>query len=63
MKLAYCFINSDRSSFMRIRRTFKVKTNSGTLCPKHRTDYCFFLSTARTAVSKWVVREPFSLIE
>ena len=35
MKLPRGLINGDRSSLTRVRRPFKVKTNSGTLAPKH----------------------------
>jgi hypothetical protein len=36
-----CRIDGCRSLFTRVRRPFKVKTNSGTLFPKHGTNYCF----------------------
>jgi hypothetical protein len=36
-----CRINGCRSPFTRVRRPFKVKTNSGTPFPQHGTNYCF----------------------
>jgi hypothetical protein len=41
MELPRYFIGGGRGSLARIRRPFKVKTNSGTLSPKHGKDYCF----------------------
>jgi hypothetical protein len=47
MKFPRCFINRSRSAFIRIRRPFKVKANSGTLFIKHGADRCLQLDCSQ----------------